>query len=94
MPGQVWSLLLDLEQVKAENRGQDQASPPVWGSAHRPGRLQGPSPTPQHSPGTSQAHGPSLPARRALYTPAPLPILLGLVQTLGPEMDRCHLGSN
>ena len=52
MPGQVWSLLLDLEQVKVENRGQDQASPLVWGSAHRPGCLQGPSPTPQHSPGT------------------------------------------
>ena len=69
MPGQVWSLLLDLEQVKVENRGQDQASPLVWGSAHRPGCLQGPSPTPQHSPGTSQAHSPSLPARRAPVHP-------------------------
>ena len=73
----------------------------LGGSTDRPGHQKlggrpaprGPLAHPQCFPGTSQAHSPQVHlAGRPCTTPL-LPIPSGPVQTLDPEMDRCHLES-
>lgn len=75
--GETWSLLL--EKVKADNQGKYQ----VW-LLHL--CLWEPSPVPSF-PSSSQAHLPRKPCHAHLLAPCSL----GPVQTLGPELHRCHL---